>query len=50
MVDGTQYIAVVSGFGIDARAMQSILNRIRPGEFTEVPEGGAIWVFSVGKK
>jgi alcohol dehydrogenase (cytochrome c) len=49
-VDGTQYVAVVSGFGIDARAMQSRLNGLRPGEFPAVPEGGTIWVFAAGKK
>jgi alcohol dehydrogenase (cytochrome c) len=46
-VDGTQYIAVQSGWGIDSRAMQARLNRLKPGEFPEVPEGGAIWVFAV---
>jgi alcohol dehydrogenase (cytochrome c) len=47
MVDGRQYIAVQSGWGIDARTMQGRLNRIAPGDFPEVPEGGAIWVFAV---
>ena len=47
MVDGKQYIAVQSGWGIDARAMQSRLNAASPGNFPEVPEGGAIWVFAV---
>jgi alcohol dehydrogenase (cytochrome c) len=47
MVDGTQYIAVQSGWGVDARTMQARLNRIQPGSFPDVPEGGAIWVFSV---
>ena len=46
-VDGTQYIAVQSGWGIDARAMQARLNRLMPGDFPDVPEGGAIWVFAV---
>jgi alcohol dehydrogenase (cytochrome c) len=46
-VDGKQYIAVQSGWGIDARAMQGSLNRISPGSFPEVPEGGAVWVFAV---
>ncbi len=50
MVDGTQYLAVVSGFGIDSRAMQALFNRASPGEFPEVPEGGAIWVFALDKK
>lgn len=46
-VDGTQYVAVMSGWGVDARGMQNRLNRLRPGDFPEVPEGGAIWVFAV---
>jgi alcohol dehydrogenase (cytochrome c) len=47
MLDGKQYIAVASGWGMDPRAMQGRLNRVRPGEFPEVPEGGAIWAFAV---
>jgi alcohol dehydrogenase (cytochrome c) len=47
MVDGKQYVAVQSGWGIDARAMQGRLNAISPGKFPEVPEGGAVWVFAV---
>ena len=46
-VDGTQYVAVQSGWGIDSRAMQGRLNGLRPGEFPEVPEGGSVWVFAV---
>ena len=46
-IDGRQYVAVQSGFGIDARAMQGRLNRLNPGEYPEVPEGGAVWVFAV---
>jgi alcohol dehydrogenase (cytochrome c) len=46
-IDGRQYIAVQSGWGIDARAMQTRLNTARPGEYPEVPEGGAIWVFAL---
>jgi len=47
MVDGKQYVAVQSGWGVDAVAMQAVLNRARPGEFPEVPQGGAVWVFAV---
>jgi alcohol dehydrogenase (cytochrome c) len=46
-VDGKQYIAVLSGWGGDSRGMQANLNRLFPGEFPEVPEGGAIWVFAL---
>jgi alcohol dehydrogenase (cytochrome c) len=44
---GRQYIAVQAGWGVDARVMQSVLNAASPGNFPEVPEGGAIWVFGV---
>jgi alcohol dehydrogenase (cytochrome c) len=47
MVDGTQYLAVQSGWGIDARAMQRRLEGIKRGEFPDVPEGGQVWVFAV---
>jgi alcohol dehydrogenase (cytochrome c) len=47
MVDGKQYVAVQSGWGIDARAMQGRMSRLVPGEYPEVPEGGAVWVFAV---
>jgi alcohol dehydrogenase (cytochrome c) len=46
-IDGRQYIAVMSGWGVDSRAMQARLNVARPGRFPEVPEGGAVWVFAV---
>lgn len=46
-VNGKQYVAVQSGWGIDARGMQRRLNDLKPGQFPEVPEGGAVWVFEV---
>jgi alcohol dehydrogenase (cytochrome c) len=46
-IDGKQYIAVQSGWGMDARAMQSRLNTLTMGGYPEVPEGGAIWVFAI---
>jgi alcohol dehydrogenase (cytochrome c) len=46
-VNGKQYIAVMSGWGGDARGVQAQLNRLRPGEFPEVPDGGALWVFTL---
>ncbi len=46
-VDGTQYVAVQSGWGVDARGMQTQLNTARPGKFPDVPEGGVIWVFAI---
>jgi alcohol dehydrogenase (cytochrome c) len=46
-VGGKQYVAVQSGWGIDSRSMQARLNRLMPGQYPEVPEGGVIWVFAV---
>jgi alcohol dehydrogenase (cytochrome c) len=46
-IDGKQYVAVQSGWGIDARAMQGRMSRLVPGEYPEVPEGGAVWVFAI---
>jgi len=47
LIDGKQYIAIESGWGGDSSGDQRNLNRIFPGEFPEVPEGGAVWVFGV---
>ena len=47
MIDGRQYIAVLSGWGQDARLMQSRIDAVSPGSFPEVPEGGVIWVFAI---
>jgi alcohol dehydrogenase (cytochrome c) len=46
-VDGTQYVAVQSGWGVDSRSMQGRLNGLRPGMFPEVPDGGSVWVFAL---
>ena len=45
-VNGTQYIAVQSGWGIDAQRMQSSLDGLN-GETTHVPQGGVLWVFAL---
>ncbi len=47
MVDGVQYVAVQSGWGVDARGMQARLDAAFPGQYPPVPEGGAVWVFAV---
>jgi alcohol dehydrogenase (cytochrome c) len=47
MVDGQQYVAVVSGWGQDARSMESRINGVSLGHYPDVPEGGVIWVFAV---
>ena len=46
MVDGVQYIAVQSGYGVDAQGMQGVINRTRE-ENMQVPQGGVIWVFAL---
>ena len=46
-IDGTQYIAVQSGWGVDSRAVQARLNTLFPGSHPEVPEGGVVWVFAL---
>ncbi len=46
-VDGKQYIAVHAGWGGDSRGVQANLNRAFPGQYPEVPEGGAVWLFAL---
>ncbi len=46
-VEGKQYVAVQSGWGVDSAGMQAQLNGVFPGQYPEVPEGGAVWVFAV---
>jgi alcohol dehydrogenase (cytochrome c) len=46
-VNGKQYLAVLSGWGGDPRGMQATLNRVFPGDFPPVPEGGTLSVFAV---
>ena len=45
-IDGVQYVAVQSGWGVDARVVQNAINRSRR-ERMQVPEGGVIWVFAL---
>lgn len=47
LIDGKQYIAIEAGWGGDSRGDQGTLNRLFPGEFPEVPEGGSVWVFAL---
>ena len=47
LIDGKQYVAVLSGWGGDSRGMEGTLNQIFPGEYPEVPEGGTITVFAL---
>ena len=46
-IDGKQYVAVMSGWGQDAKLMQTRIDAVSPGSFPEVPEGGVIWVFAL---
>jgi alcohol dehydrogenase (cytochrome c) len=48
-VDGTQYIAVQSGWGVDAQRMQDGLAKLNIGYNADVPQGGVIWVFALKK-
>jgi alcohol dehydrogenase (cytochrome c) len=45
-VDGVQYIAVQSGWGVDAQRMQGRLDT-HLGIKTDVPQGGVLWVFAL---
>lgn len=45
-VDGVQYIAVQSGWGVDAQRKQAILHKLL-GYEAEVPQGGVVWVFAL---
>jgi alcohol dehydrogenase (cytochrome c) len=45
-VDGRQYIAVQSGYGVDAAGMQRRIDSVR-GTNTVVPQGGVVWVFAL---
>ncbi|MCY3703557.1 MAG: PQQ-dependent dehydrogenase, methanol/ethanol family [Rhodospirillales bacterium] len=46
-VDGKQYVAVQSGWGVDAERKQDVLRGIIPGYDVHVPQGGVIWVFAL---
>jgi alcohol dehydrogenase (cytochrome c) len=48
-VDGTQYVAVQSGWGVDAQKVQSALDGIR-GTSKFVPQGGVLWVFALRRE
>lgn len=50
-VNGTQYIAVQSGWGVDAERMHALMQKIMPEgrKLPTVPQGGSIWVFALKK-
>jgi alcohol dehydrogenase (cytochrome c) len=45
-VDGKQYIAIQSGWGVDASRMQRAIDGLQ-GVTNIVPQGGVVWVFAV---
>jgi alcohol dehydrogenase (cytochrome c) len=45
-VDGKEYIAVQSGWGVDAQRKQASLHKLLGWE-AEVPQGGVVWVFAL---
>jgi alcohol dehydrogenase (cytochrome c) len=47
-VDGNQYVAVVSGWGVDPAFQQGLINNLT-GWNKQVPEGGVIWVFGLSE-
>lgn len=47
-VDGKEYIAVQSGWGVDSERTQTSFNRHLPPQYhANVPQGGTVWVFAV---
>jgi alcohol dehydrogenase (cytochrome c) len=46
LLDGKQYLAVLSGWGGDANGMNGTIARTVPG-VRSVPEGGSVWVFAL---
>ena len=48
-IDGVQYIAVLSGWGVDAARKQDLLNKHLKKK-TYVPQGGVLWVFALPER
>jgi alcohol dehydrogenase (cytochrome c) len=45
-VDGKQYIAVTTGWGVDGDRFQGFIDA-GMGTETKIPQGGTIWVFAL---
>ena len=45
-IDGVQYVAVQSGWGVDAVGMGRRIDDAR-GTSTYVPQGGVVWVWAL---
>jgi hypothetical protein len=48
-VDGTEYIAIQSGWGVDAQRILDALTTNKIGLENNVPQGGVVWVLAVKK-
>ncbi|HQT77219.1 MAG: PQQ-dependent dehydrogenase, methanol/ethanol family [Rhodospirillales bacterium 20-64-7] len=46
-VDGTEYVAIQSGWGVDAQRIQDMLAKTDMKVNPDVPQGGVVWVFAV---
>ncbi len=46
-VDGQEYIAIQSGWGVDAQRIQNMLAKTDMKLDPDVPQGGVVWVFAV---
>jgi alcohol dehydrogenase (cytochrome c) len=49
-VDGEQYIAVQSGWGVDAERIQGAMNAILPERKVVNPQGGSVLVFKIKRE
>ena len=47
-VNGVQYVAVASGYGVDPAFQQTLMADL-VGWNADVPQGGVVWVFAVQK-
>ncbi|HET6305707.1 MAG TPA: PQQ-dependent dehydrogenase, methanol/ethanol family [Rhodopila sp.] len=47
-VNGVQYVAVESGYGVDPAFQQQLLSEL-VGWNADVPQGGVVWVFAVSR-
>jgi hypothetical protein len=45
-IDGEQYVAVTTGWDLDARGLQNGVDEVQKTKFN-VPQGGTIWVFKL---
>lgn len=49
-VDGTEYVAIQSGWGVDAQRIQDSLFKAHFLTDPDVPQGGVVWVFALPKE